>query len=237
VPAVPNDIISALRAVEECKSLEAIWRSLQAAVARMGLSLVIVTKGPQLSPFDREMAALGRLTPAELERLESDTATRRIVLRSHEPFLVHKSPNSRRLSSPEDWYALVCRLISAEAAFVIPLHREETVACIVAVAGRAAAFDVLTRSSLVVMAHAAFARAQHLQSPRNQRSVRPRLSAREIACLEGVAKKKSLGEIGRLLKISPRTVRFHLDNARTKLGVVTRAQAVQKALRQKLIRL
>jgi DNA-binding CsgD family transcriptional regulator len=236
MPLVPNDILSALRAVEDCASLEAIWRTFEAVTARMGLSLVMVTKGPQLTPFSREMAAFSRLTPAELAQLESASTARRIVLRTHEPFLVHKSANARRLSSPEDWYAMLCRAISADAVFVMPLHHEETVACVVAVAGGATAFDVLTRSWLVVMAHAAFERSRRLASPRNQRNAHPPLSARERACLEGVAKRKSLVEIGRSLKISPRTVRFHLDNARRKLGVVTRAQAIRKAIQRKLIR-
>lgn len=54
------------------------------------------------------------------------------------------------------------------------------------------------------------------------------LSPRELECLEWAARGKSAWEIGRLLSISRRTAAFHLDNAKTKLGVRTISQAVAK---------
>jgi LuxR family transcriptional activator of conjugal transfer of Ti plasmids len=54
------------------------------------------------------------------------------------------------------------------------------------------------------------------------------LSPRELECLEWAAQGKSAWEIGRLLNISRRTAAFHLDNAKTKLGVRTICQAVAK---------
>jgi len=100
--------------------------------------------------------------------------------------------------------------------------------------GEAARFDPLARSILVVLVYAANARAREVAASKTEDG-RPRLSTRERACLSGIAKGQSAVEISKLLKISPRTVRFHLDNARTKLGVVTRMQAVRKAMRQGLI--
>ena len=43
-----------------------------------------------------------------------------------------------------------------------------------------------------------------------------------------VADGKTDFEVGKILSISPRTVRFHIRNAKTKLGVATRIQAVAK---------
>jgi DNA-binding CsgD family transcriptional regulator len=37
-----------------------------------------------------------------------------------------------------------------------------------------------------------------------------------------------------MLSISARTVRFHIDNSKQKLGVETRMQAITKSLREKL---
>jgi DNA-binding CsgD family transcriptional regulator len=232
------EILGNLRAIEEAASLDDLWRTLATAVSKQNLSIVMVTKGPQISPFSADLAAFSRLSPVQISQLEALTpaVARRIVLRTHEPFLVLKSPPARKIKSPTDWYARLARLISTGAVFVVPLHQEETVACIVAFAGGTGAFDILTRSSLIVLAHAAFSRSQALGTPRNRRNNGVILSARERACLIGAANKLSLVEIGKTLKISPRTVRFHLDNARAKLGVVTRAQAVRKALRQKFIR-
>lgn len=52
------------------------------------------------------------------------------------------------------------------------------------------------------------------------------LSPREYECLEWAAKGKSAWDIGGILNISQRTVSFHLDNAKSKLGVRTISQAV-----------
>jgi DNA-binding CsgD family transcriptional regulator len=52
------------------------------------------------------------------------------------------------------------------------------------------------------------------------------LSPREYECLEWAAKGKSAWEIGRILNISRRTAAFHLENAKSKLGVRTISQAV-----------
>jgi LuxR family transcriptional activator of conjugal transfer of Ti plasmids len=53
-----------------------------------------------------------------------------------------------------------------------------------------------------------------------------RLSPRELECLQWAAKGKSAWVIGQILKISRRTVAFHLDNARAKLGVQNLRQAI-----------
>lgn len=52
------------------------------------------------------------------------------------------------------------------------------------------------------------------------------LSPREYECLEWAAKGKSAWDIGSILNISRRTAAFHLDNAKSKLGVRTISQAV-----------
>jgi DNA-binding CsgD family transcriptional regulator len=52
------------------------------------------------------------------------------------------------------------------------------------------------------------------------------LSPRERECIGWAAEGKSCWEIGQILNISRRTVAFHLDNAKGKLGVRTNIQAV-----------
>lgn len=55
-----------------------------------------------------------------------------------------------------------------------------------------------------------------------------RLTERERSALSWVAEGKSDWEISVILGVSETTVRFHVDNARKKLGAVTRAQAVAR---------
>jgi DNA-binding NarL/FixJ family response regulator len=55
------------------------------------------------------------------------------------------------------------------------------------------------------------------------------LNDREIETLTWAARGKTSAEIARLLNLSKRTVDFHIENARAKLGVATRIQAAVKA--------
>jgi DNA-binding response OmpR family regulator len=61
------------------------------------------------------------------------------------------------------------------------------------------------------------------------------LCGREREALTWAARGKTFAEIGEILGLSRRTVEFHLDNARRKLGVPTRTQALIKATLGELI--
>ena len=55
------------------------------------------------------------------------------------------------------------------------------------------------------------------------------LNEREVETLTWAARGKTSAEIAKILGLSKRTVDFHIDNARTKLGVATRIEAAIKA--------
>ena len=61
------------------------------------------------------------------------------------------------------------------------------------------------------------------------------LNDREVETLTWVARGKTSAEIAQILGLTKRTIDFHLDNARTKLGEATRTQAVVKAAAGRLI--
>jgi DNA-binding response OmpR family regulator len=61
------------------------------------------------------------------------------------------------------------------------------------------------------------------------------LNGREIEALTWVARGKTSIEIAQILSLSKRTVDFHIDNARNKLGVSTRTEAAIKAVTGRLI--
>lgn len=63
----------------------------------------------------------------------------------------------------------------------------------------------------------------------------PILTARERACLQGLASGEQLKQIGHRLGIGYATVEFHLRNARRKLGASTREQALAIALSQGIL--
>jgi DNA-binding response OmpR family regulator len=61
------------------------------------------------------------------------------------------------------------------------------------------------------------------------------LNDREVETLTWVARGKTSAEIAQILGLTKRTVDFHIDNGRTKLGAATRTQAVIKAAAGRLI--
>ena len=61
------------------------------------------------------------------------------------------------------------------------------------------------------------------------------LNEREVETLTWVARGKTSAEIAQILGLTKRTVDFHIDNARIKLGAATRTQAVIKAATGRLI--
>jgi DNA-binding CsgD family transcriptional regulator len=64
---------------------------------------------------------------------------------------------------------------------------------------------------------------------------RVRVTARESEVLAWVAAGKSDWAIGQILNISGKTVNFHVENAKRKLGAGTRVQAVVAAMRSGVI--
>jgi len=61
------------------------------------------------------------------------------------------------------------------------------------------------------------------------------LNEREVETLTWAARGKTSAEIAVILGLSKRTIDFHLDNARNKLGVATRIEAAVKAAIRQLI--
>jgi DNA-binding response OmpR family regulator len=62
-----------------------------------------------------------------------------------------------------------------------------------------------------------------------------KLNDREVEALTWVARGKTSTEIAEILGLTKRTVDFHLDNARVKLGAATRTEAAIKAATGRLI--
>jgi DNA-binding NarL/FixJ family response regulator len=61
------------------------------------------------------------------------------------------------------------------------------------------------------------------------------LNDREVETLTWAARGKTSAEIAEILGVTKRTVDFHIDNARVKLGAATRIQAAIKAASGRLI--
>ena len=122
----------------------------------------------------------------------------------------------------------------ARDGLIVPIGRADELVGVIALTGVEPDVSPLVRSAIHVLAHCAFVRAVALEKEPKRKEIGA-LSPREVECLSWAAAGKTDNEIGKILKISPRTARFHIENAKKKLGVSTRIQAVAEALRLKAI--
>jgi DNA-binding CsgD family transcriptional regulator len=125
----------------------------------------------------------------------------------------------------EGWWAGLPAYLRHTDGLIVPVHNDDALAWYASFAGRDPDLGQRAQSVLSAAVHAAYARFRELMDASAPRSP---LSARESECLRWVAEGKTDFEVGKILSISPRTVRFHINNAKSKLGVTTRIQAVAK---------
>ncbi|HWI27875.1 MAG TPA: LuxR family transcriptional regulator [Stellaceae bacterium] len=123
--------------------------------------------------------------------------------------------------------------------FTIPIHdrRNKAATLTVATGGPRPKFEARVdsfRHELHLIALYVHARIRRALLPGEQRA-RPLLTEREIACIQWVAWGKSAANIAEILRIRPRTVFFHIENAKRKFGVATLPQVVAKAITQDIV--
>lgn len=232
------ELTEALGRIRAAPSQTNVWRGVKEFSARFGYShllavdLTLVAGGfgdamlhsdaPDiLLAFDRELSA-------------EEHPVIRLCMDAPQPFLiseVRKTP----LHEGARWTEFLADVVRGGDGLVVPIYRAGQPVAAANFGGATPDTMPLTRAALQVLAHAAMDRSIELRDGKS--SVVNMLSAREAQCLRHVAIGRSDMEIGRLLGISPRTVRFHVDGAKAKLGASTRIQAVAKALRERFIAL
>lgn len=115
---------------------------------------------------------------------------------------------------------------------IVPLRNETATVAMATMVGAKPVLGALCRDKLKLAAHAGWHRAQELNAGTTTAGTAA-LTRRELECLAWVSRGKTDQEIGRIVGVAPRTVRFHIDNAKTKLNVGTRVQAIAKLLRER----
>ena len=118
--------------------------------------------------------------------------------------------------------------------YCIPMHYDDGSA-VVSLATEHLNLNPVARSAMQLIGVYAHNRIRSLTRP--ERQERDVLSAREREVLRWVAGGKTSWEISVILRISERTVKFHLVEASRKLNAVNRTSAVATALARGLIRL
>ncbi len=148
---------------------------------------------------------------------------------------------TRRKSGPYSWQTAIAgrRLSPEENVFweamgefgwtdglSIPIHGPGGQLAFVTMAGSSQPLTPIVRARLQFFALLAHARARALLQADPEQGPRDLLTPRELECLRKVGAGKSDRAIGEELGIARTTVKYHLEHARQKLGVRTRAQAL-----------
>lgn len=140
------------------------------------------------------------------------------------PFLL-SSVREETGASEDDWWDRLPPHVRQSDGLIVPVHERGRLAWYAGFTGREPDLGQRTLAVMAAAAHAAYSRFQELLDSDTQLSP---LTPREAECLHWVAQGKTDAETATILNISPRTVRFHVSNAKRRLGVTSRIQAVAK---------
>ena len=230
---------NAIQAIGRCKSIEHISRLCQAHLMDFGFRHVayLTLRSPILAPqnwivsttyprewqsryIDRSYASLDpvlnacshALLPVNWDTVPITSLEARNLVGEAVDFGIGKTGISVPLRSPDGSFGLV--------SFTADQQTDDW--------GPSSA----TMASLTLLAMHCHARANHLLGAKDMEIG---LSAREVECIIWSSSGKSLAETARLMGISERTVRFHRENIRVKLGTETTMESVSKAVSLGLI--
>lgn len=125
----------------------------------------------------------------------------------------------------EAWAATLPAEFRDGEALALPVHRAGRLVMLAGCGGSDPDTSPLAQAMLHTAAHVFFDRVTSL---RTNLPTRPGLTNRESECMRWVGLGKTDREISEIVGISARTVRYHLQNAKTKLGAESRVKAIAK---------
>jgi DNA-binding CsgD family transcriptional regulator len=122
-----------------------------------------------------------------------------------------------------------------QEGFAVPIHGPGGYLGLASFAGGPAALSPSDRALLLALAHAAHQRCKALYGDKLDAAIN--LTRRELQTMRWVSRGKTDAQIGAILKLSATTVHYYVEQAKRKLGVRSRSQAVSElALRELLLR-
>ncbi|MFM9863297.1 MAG: LuxR C-terminal-related transcriptional regulator [Micropepsaceae bacterium] len=207
--------------------LQSIWHDLLSAGSSFGFPHLIVVKisGDSLSLL------FSTLHDAPVEEKHG------IRMLAHNPLLTHARSSDEpfakgdladvlRADARAGGLGLPERFATMEAA-VVPIYEDEALTGWICFAGDR---DSVDRRTLHTLAAASYAGWMHGTAFKRRTLDKQVLTSRQIECLRLVATGRTDDQIGKALGISGRTVRFHIGNAKVKLHVTSRIQAIARLM-------
>jgi len=110
----------------------------------------------------------------------------------------------------------------------VPIHGPGGYFAAIVMAGTQRPMPPALRNRLHLLAFLTHERCRALSGLLMVEDPRAVLSSRELECMRWVGAGKTDWEIGKIMSVSPTTVKSHVDQARRKLGARTRSQAVAR---------
>ena len=237
-----SDVLEAVKvadAIRHARSPAEIWRALKTFAAPLGFTHLSVLSPMEASATKIKPYVLYADAPApffdafDANGFLPHHPLIQNALVSAEPFTTRQI--QARDLTPEQTKALefIGTQLNLTAGFIVPVRRNGTLLGIVTYGGNNCRVGPIERSILHLLAHAALTHAIEVKDVKELPAVD--VSPRELQCLQWASRGKTDSEIGVILGISARTARFHIENAKRKLGAATRVQAVAEAMRRHAI--
>lgn len=230
-----NDTARFARSLSSVNNGNEVWRQLKALAGQFGFDHLTVLK--RTSDLPRRIANAivyidapqGFAAEFDREGFGPDHPLITRALQQLEPFSNAETNATHLTMNQRHVLQRVSVSLNVRDGWTFPIARNGELEGIVMLGGQKPDMSPLPCSMLHLAAHTAFTRAQDLANGTATKV--HNLTPREVECLHWVAAGKTDLEIAVILSISARTARFHIENAKRKLNVATRVQAVAEALR------
>lgn len=228
---------TALRTLASDPDNATIWSCIRGTARSLGYTYFTAGDARRIAAGSRSAMYSTDLSDETLTAMESENLLENhpIVQRSLETTEAFTLSSLEKANGQggERWVEALHEIARNGDGIVVPVYDGQELAAIFVYGGENIQDTTLAKATLQVLSHAAYAARTTLEK-RGAQTTDYSLTSREVQCLRAVAQGMLDPDIGKMLAISARTVRFHVDNAKHKLGVDTRLQAITKALREKL---
>lgn len=227
--------LEAVDAFRTLTSVEAVRSRLFSAAERLGFKYLVCCDLPRPGENLKAMQLVNSWPAAWANRYFArnyvlhDPMVRELF-RTCRPFRWDEVLERRKMERAE-------RAVMREAAdfgmrqgLVVPIHGCDGRTGVLGMAGDYCDFDARSGAEIHLVAIYAHARLKDFLGEPDKACPVVRLTPRQRECLHWVAAGKSAWAIGEILGISESTVHATLENAKRRLGVATRTQAVLRAV-------
>lgn len=225
---------SFVETISQCDDADRVAQKFRELVGGLGYSYAVISEVRDPTTAPHRMAVWPKGWGRHyIERgyFHTDPVTAEAVSNAR-PF-TYEDALARRDSPAAQLVMAECREAGMGQGLVIPIHGTSRYRGIVSVSGAQVATDQRSRAAIHLMSLYCHERLTRLQARGSVVAVdrRTALSPRERECLHWVAAGKTDDEIATILAISSTTAHWHVENAKRKLDVATRIQAVIAAYR------